>query len=108
MEEKHGLRHTLQDKVENLWLQFKLALKNYNETTEERKTAFETLKKKDDESAKEIDTQMRRLQRISVRQFIDKIILVNIILQFVSQSCNLFARYLEVALTDLDVGQLVQ
>ncbi|XP_033748636.1 dynein regulatory complex subunit 2-like [Pecten maximus] len=65
MEEKHGLRHTLQDKVENLWLQFKLALKNYNETTEERKTAFETLKKKDDESAKEIDTQMRRLQRIS-------------------------------------------
>ncbi|OWF42683.1 coiled-coil domain-containing protein 65-like [Mizuhopecten yessoensis] len=65
MEEKHGLRHTLQDKVENLWLQFKVALKNYNETTEERKTAFETLKKKDDESAKEIDTQMRRLQRIS-------------------------------------------
>lgn len=66
MEEKHGLRHTLQDKVENLWKQFRHALKNYNETTEERKVAFETLKKKDDESAQEIDMQMRRLQRISV------------------------------------------
>jgi len=70
MEEKHGLRHTLQDKVDDLWAEFKLDLKHYNETTEDRKAAFETLKKKDDESAKEIDTQMRRLQRISVRVLI--------------------------------------
>lgn len=42
------------------------ALKNYNETTEERKMAFEALKSKDEKSAKEIDMQMRKLQRIQV------------------------------------------
>lgn len=35
-------------------------------TTEERKTAFEALKVKDERSAKEIESQMRKLQRISV------------------------------------------
>lgn len=42
------------------------ALKNYNETTEERKNAFENLKQRDEKSAKEIETQMRKLQRIQV------------------------------------------
>ena len=42
------------------------ALKNYNETTEEKKVAFETLKTKDEKSAKEIEGQMRKLQRIQV------------------------------------------
>ncbi len=45
---------------------FPQALKNYNETTEERKNAFENLKQRDEKSAKEIETQMRKLQRIQV------------------------------------------
>ena len=46
------------------------ALKNYNETTEERKLAFENLKAKDEKSSHEIETQMRKLQRIQVTQLI--------------------------------------
>lgn len=46
------------------------ALKNYNETTEERKIAFETLKTKDEKSAEEIEMQMRKLQRIQVIPFV--------------------------------------
>uniref|UniRef100_H2YV41 Dynein regulatory complex protein 1 n=2 Tax=Ciona savignyi TaxID=51511 RepID=H2YV41_CIOSA len=64
LEEKHALRIQLEGAVESLWKQFQAALKNYNETTEERKIAFENLKAKDEKSAKEIETQMRKLQRI--------------------------------------------
>ncbi|KXJ28944.1 dynein regulatory complex subunit 2 [Exaiptasia diaphana] len=64
IEEKHALRIQLEGTVEDLWRQFQQALKNYNETTEERKVAFENLKNKDEKSAKEIETQMRKLQRI--------------------------------------------
>jgi len=65
LEEKHALRVQLENKVDDLWLQFREALQNYNMTTEERKTAFEALKVKDERSAKEIESQMRKLQRIS-------------------------------------------
>lgn len=64
LEEKHALRIQLESAVENLWKQFQAALKNYNETTEERKNAFETLKAKDEKSSKEIETQMKKLQKI--------------------------------------------
>ncbi|XP_002131334.2 dynein regulatory complex subunit 2 isoform X1 [Ciona intestinalis] len=64
LEEKHALRIQLEGAVETLWKQFQAALKNYNETTEERKIAFENLKTKDEKSAKEIESQMRKLQRI--------------------------------------------
>lgn len=65
LEEKHALRVQLETAVENLWTQFQQALKNYNETTEEKKNAFEALKSKDEKSAKQIEVQMRKLQRIS-------------------------------------------
>lgn len=65
LEEKHALRVLLETKVDDLWQQFRQALQNYNDTTEERKTAFEVYKAKDEKSAKEIDIQMRKLQRIS-------------------------------------------
>ncbi|CAL1546681.1 unnamed protein product [Lymnaea stagnalis] len=65
LEEKHALRVQLETKVEDLWQQFRQALQNYNDTNEERKATFETLKIKDEKSAKEIDMQMRKLQRIS-------------------------------------------
>lgn len=66
MEEKHALRVQLESMVEDLWGQFQQALKNYQETTGERKKAFEELKAKDEKSANEIEMQMRKLQRISV------------------------------------------
>ncbi len=53
--------------MEELWGQFRLALKNYQDTTDERKKAFEELKAKDERSAKEIEQQMRKLLRLSVR-----------------------------------------
>nr|KAG5713237.1 hypothetical protein BaRGS_007764 [Batillaria attramentaria] len=68
LEEKHALRVQLEMKVDDLWQQFRMALQNYNETTEERKTAFEALKVKDEKSAKEIELQMRKLQRIAERE----------------------------------------
>lgn len=65
LEEKHALRVQLEATVEKLWQDFQDALKNYQETTEERKKAFEELKAKDEKNAKEIESQMRKLQRIS-------------------------------------------
>lgn len=65
LEEKHALRIQLESVVEDLWNQFTAALKNYQESTEERKKAYEDLKARDERSAKEIDMQMRKLQRIS-------------------------------------------
>ncbi|XP_055862302.1 dynein regulatory complex subunit 2-like isoform X1 [Biomphalaria glabrata] len=65
LEEKHALRINLESKVEELWIQFKQALQNYNDTNEERKVTFENLKIKDEKSAKEIEMQMKRLQNIS-------------------------------------------
>lgn len=65
IEEKHTLRVQLENAVEDLWLQFKAALTNYQETTEERKKAFEELKGRDEKSASVIEMQMRKLQRIS-------------------------------------------
>lgn len=64
LEEKHALRIQLEASVETLWKQFQAALKSYNETTEERKIAFENLKVKDEKSAKEIELQMKKLQKI--------------------------------------------
>ena len=66
MEEKHALRVNLEMTVEELWNQFQQALKNYTETTEERRKAFEDLKAKDEKSAHEIEVQMRKLQYLSV------------------------------------------
>ncbi|XP_043939726.1 dynein regulatory complex subunit 2 [Protopterus annectens] len=64
LEEKHALRIQLEGTVEDLWRQFQQALKNYNDATSERKTAFEALKARDEKSAKEIEMQMKKLQKI--------------------------------------------
>ena len=51
------------------YLYYNIFFQNYNETTEEKKTVFESLKIKDEKSAKEIELQMRKLQRIGVNSF---------------------------------------
>ena len=66
LEEKHSLRVQLELAVEDYWGQFQAALKNYQETTKEREKAFLELKTKDEKSAREIEMQMRKLQRITV------------------------------------------
>ena len=76
MEEKHALRVNLEMTVEDLWNQFQQALKNYTETTEERRKAFEDLKSKDEKSASEIEVQMRKLQHLSVRSSLRPIPLI--------------------------------
>ncbi|XP_020832843.1 dynein regulatory complex subunit 2 [Phascolarctos cinereus] len=64
LEEKHFLRMQLEGTVEDLWRRFQKALKNYTNATEDRKLAFETLKAKDEKSSKEIEMQMKKLQKI--------------------------------------------
>lgn len=64
LEEKHALRIQLEGTVEELWRQFQTALNNYNASTEERKTQFENLKQKDQNSAKVIEQQMKKLTRL--------------------------------------------
>ncbi|XP_042307346.1 dynein regulatory complex subunit 2 [Sceloporus undulatus] len=64
LEEKHYLRMQLEGKVEELWKRFQQALRNYTEATEDRKIAFEALKLRDEKSTKEIEMQMKKLQKM--------------------------------------------
>ncbi|XP_061470800.1 dynein regulatory complex subunit 2 [Rhineura floridana] len=64
LEEKHYLRMQLEGKVEELWKRFQQALRNYTEATEDRKIAFENLKVRDEKSTKEIEMQMKKLQKM--------------------------------------------
>ncbi|XP_053159270.1 dynein regulatory complex subunit 2 [Hemicordylus capensis] len=64
LEEKHYLRMQLEGKVEELWKRFQQALRNYTEATEDRKIAFEGLKLRDEKSTKEIEMQMKKLQKM--------------------------------------------
>ncbi|XP_073939373.1 dynein regulatory complex subunit 2 isoform X2 [Castor canadensis] len=64
LEEKHFLRIQLENTVEDLWKRFQDALKNYTDATEDRKIAFETLKVKDEKSSKEIEAQMKKIQKL--------------------------------------------
>ncbi|KAF7247049.1 Dynein regulatory complex subunit 2 [Varanus komodoensis] len=64
LEEKHYLRMQLEGKVEELWKRFQQALRNYTEATEDRKLAFEALKARDEKSTREIEMQMKKLQKM--------------------------------------------
>lgn len=67
LEDKHYLRIQLEGKVEELWKRFQQALRNYTEATEDRKFAFEALKLRDERSTREIEMQMKKLQKMQVR-----------------------------------------
>ncbi|KFO33454.1 dynein regulatory complex subunit 2 isoform X2 [Fukomys damarensis] len=64
LEEKHILRLQLENIVEDLWKRFQEALKSYTDATEDRKIAFETLKVKDEKSSREIEAQMKKIQKL--------------------------------------------
>jgi len=63
-EEYNVLRFTLEGLIEELERHFDTAHANYMATTEQRTQDFKNLTIKDQESAKTIETQMRRLQRL--------------------------------------------
>ncbi len=52
--------------LDELWEEFRRETDKYRENTEERKLRFEALKKKDEDSAKTIARQMRKLQKLQV------------------------------------------
>ena len=56
--------HNVRDMLDELWQEFQKETKQYKDSTEERKLRFEALKKKDDESARTIARQMRKLQKL--------------------------------------------
>ncbi|XP_010879917.2 dynein regulatory complex subunit 2 isoform X1 [Esox lucius] len=64
IEEKHALRMQLEGEVEGLWDHFQRAKCSYNEATEDRHIAFESLRTHDQHSSEEIDTQARKLQKL--------------------------------------------
>ncbi|KAM8794071.1 dynein regulatory complex subunit 2 [Eudromia elegans] len=64
LEEKQLSRLQLGSKVDSLWKRFQQVLHGYTEATEDRKIAFEVLKQKDEKSAREIEMQTRKLQRL--------------------------------------------
>ncbi|XP_013775811.1 coiled-coil domain-containing protein 65-like [Limulus polyphemus] len=65
VEEKQTLQVVLEGYIEGLWQQFQEALQGYTESTESRRKAFEELKAKDEQNARQIDVQKRKLQSIS-------------------------------------------
>jgi hypothetical protein len=64
MEEYNVLRFTLEGFIEELERHFDAAHANYMHTTEQRTQDFKNLTIKDQTSARTIETQMRRLQRL--------------------------------------------
>jgi hypothetical protein len=66
LEERQQLRVNLETKINETFDQFKQTMKNYSELNEDRERQFSELKEKDEKSAKEIDTQMRKIQNLTV------------------------------------------
>ena len=64
LEDTHALSSQRKDMLDELWQEFQKETKQYKDSTEERKLRFEALKKKDDESARTIARQMRKLQKL--------------------------------------------
>jgi hypothetical protein len=78
LEERQQLRVNLETKINETFDQFKQTMKNYSELNEDRERQFSELKEKDEKSAKEIDTQMRKIQNLTVIFFYLSIISIYI------------------------------
>ncbi|KAG5836231.1 hypothetical protein ANANG_G00252390 [Anguilla anguilla] len=64
MEEKNALRVQLEGEVEEMWRQLQEATRSYREATEEHRAACEALRARDQLSSREIQAQMKRLQKM--------------------------------------------
>ena len=65
LEEKQQLRANLELKINDTFEQFKITMKNYEDMNEDRQRQFLELKEKDQKSAHEIDTQMKKIQALT-------------------------------------------
>ena len=70
LEETHALSAQHKSILDGLWLELKKETEKYKEATEEKKLRFEALKKKDENNAKEIAKQMKRLNKLQVRNML--------------------------------------
>ncbi|XP_062058219.1 dynein regulatory complex subunit 2 isoform X5 [Lepus europaeus] len=110
LEEKHFLRLQLENIVEDLWKRFQDALKNYADATEDRKIAFETLKVKDEKSSKEIEAQMKKIQKLQEQEIEEQNQeelteeLVEVMADYVGME-NFWKRYNKVKLEKLSLLQ---
>ena len=66
LEDTHALKAQCQATQDRLWAEFQRETKSYRQATEERKSRFEALKKKDEESALTIAKQMSKIQKLQV------------------------------------------
>ncbi|XP_026872542.1 dynein regulatory complex subunit 2 [Electrophorus electricus] len=61
---RDDIKNKLEGTMEELQKQLQQVLHNYSEATKDRRVAFESLRARDEHSAQEIDSQMRRLQKM--------------------------------------------
>eukprot|EP00158_Paraphelidium_tribonemae_P005607 Partr_v1_DN27429_c0_g1_i3_m72191 putative coiled-coil domain containing 65 len=64
IEEKQTMRIQMESIIEDLWRQFQESLDHYNENTRERRTQYETLRRKDADNSAVIDEQITKLLRV--------------------------------------------
>lgn len=65
-EDKQSVKDHMEGVVEKLWRELQQVLHHYNETTKDRFIATESLQIKDEQSAKEIDTHKKHIQKLQV------------------------------------------
>ncbi|XP_059426238.1 dynein regulatory complex subunit 2 isoform X1 [Carassius carassius] len=63
-EDKQSVKDQMEGVVEKLWRELQQVLHHYNETTKDRFIATESLQIKDGQSAKEIDTHKKHIQKL--------------------------------------------
>lgn len=68
LEDTHALSAQRKGVLDDLWKEFQKETQQYKESTEEKKLRFESLKKKDEESARTIARQMKKLQKLQVQR----------------------------------------
>ncbi|XP_061074733.1 dynein regulatory complex subunit 2-like [Conger conger] len=64
IEDRNALRVQREGEVEEMWRQLQEATRSYRESTEEHRVACEALRERDERSSREIEAQMKRLQKI--------------------------------------------
>ncbi len=57
--------------MDELWAELRKETEKYKEATEEKKLRFEALKKKDENNAREIAKQMKRLNKLQVNIWVE-------------------------------------
>ncbi|KAH8877901.1 Dynein regulatory complex subunit 2 [Schistosoma japonicum] len=89
LEDKHTLRINLENRVNNLWSEFKQVSMQYTNTTNEKKTFFENLKAKDERSAAEIQLHLNKIQKINENITTTRRRMMKTSKEYEEKNCNL-------------------